>query len=131
MPDNAVSDVIYSNSKGFFRYNYNRSRLEFLNNETRLVVQTWEMPVDQWEYLPSQRQYCENIVNEAIKQHAIQSAKKQKYKLIFKISAVITVILGAIDLYLYLNDDINWNILIASTISFAVASSSYYKSKEI
>lgn len=131
MPDNAVSDVIYSNSKGFFRYNYNRSRLEFLNNETRLVVQTWEMPVDPWESLPSQRQYCENIVNEAIKQHAIQSAKKQKYKLIFKISAVITVILGAIDLYLYLNDDINWNILIASTISFAVASSSYYKSKEI
>ncbi len=131
MPDNTVSDVIYSNSKGFFRYNYNQSRLEFLNNETKLVVQTWEIPVDQWEALPSQRQYCENIVNEAIKQHAIQSAKKQKYKLIFKISAVITVILGAIDLYLYLNDDINWNILIASTISFAVASSTYYKSKEI
>lgn len=131
MPDNAVSDVIYSNAKGFFRYNYNQSRLEFLNNETKLVVQTWEIPVDQWESLPSQQQYCENIVNEAIKQHAIQSAKKQKYKLIFKISAVITVILAAIDLYLYLNDDINWNILIASTISFAVASSSYYKSKEI
>ena len=123
MPDNAVSDVIYSNSKGFFRYNYNQSRLEFLNNETKLVVQTWEIPADQWESLPSQRQYCENIVNEAIKQHAIQSAKKQKYKLIFKISAVITVILGVIDLYLYLNDDINWNILIAAIISFAVASS--------
>lgn len=131
MPDNAVSDVIYSNSKGFFRYNYNQSRLEFLNNETKLVVQTWEIPADQWESLPSQRQYCENIVNEAIKQHAIQSAKKQKYKLIFKISAVITVILGVIDLYLYLNDDINWNILIAAIISFAVASSSYYKTKEI
>lgn len=75
IPNNAVSDVIYSNSKGFFRYNYNQSRLEFLNNETKLVVQTWEIPVDHWESLPPQRQYCENIVNEAIKQHAIQSAK--------------------------------------------------------
>lgn len=46
MPDNAVSDVIYSNSKGFFRYNYNHSRLEFLNKETKLIVQTWEIPVD-------------------------------------------------------------------------------------
>lgn len=131
MPDNAVSDVIYSNSKGFFRYNYNQSRLEFLNSETKLIVQIWEIPPDQWDSLPSQRQYCENIVNEAIKQQAIRFEERQKFKLIFKITAVITIILGAIELYLYLNDDINWNILFASTISFAVASSSYYKSKEI
>ena len=131
MPDNAVSDVIYSNSKGFFRYNYNQYRLEFLNSETKLIVQIWEIPPDQWDSLPSQRQYCENIVNEAIKQQAIRSEERQKFKIIFKITAVITFILGAIELYLYLNDDINWNILFASTISFAVASSSYYKSKEI
>lgn len=131
MQVNNISEPVYSNSKGWFRYNYNQSRLEFLNNKTRLVVQTWEIPVDQWEALPSQRQYCENIVIEANKQYAIKQQKKQKYQFIFKISAVLTVILAAIDLYLYLNDDINWTILIGCVISFIVASSSYCRSKEI
>lgn len=131
MSDINVSGAVYSTSNGWFRYNYSQSRLEFLNNATRLVIQIWEIPVDQWESLPSKRQYCENIVNEAMRQHSIQSAEKQKYKLIFKVSAVIAVILGVIDAYLYLNNDINWNILNVSLISTAVAITSYYKSKEI
>lgn len=136
MPDisNApsVSGVIFSNSIGWFRYNYDRSRLEFLNNETKLVVQSWELPIDQWMDLPSQRLYCENIFNELAKQHSIQLVKKKKYKLVFIISSVITAILGAIDLHMYLNGNLPSGIISSVfIISSAIASLAYYQSKEV
>lgn len=131
MPDNTVSDVIFSIPEGWFLYNYNQSRLEFLSNETKLVLQTWEIPIDQWQALPSQRRYCESIVNEAIQQQVNLQQSKQKYQLIFKISAFATVVLSAIDLYFYFNHDLNWGVLNCSIIAFGIASYSYHRSKEI
>ncbi len=128
----SVSGVVFSNSIGWFRYNYDRSRLEFLNNETKLVVQSWELPTDQWMDLPSQRLYCENIFNESVKQHSIQLAKKKKYKLVFIISSIITAILGAIDLHMYLNWNLTSGIISSGfIISFAIAATAYYQYKEV
>lgn len=73
-----VSEPVFSNGKGWFRYNYDQSRLEFLSNETKMIIQTWAIPIDQWESLTSKEDYCENIVNQVHKQRMVNQQKYQQ-----------------------------------------------------
>ena len=114
MMTNNVSESIFSNSVGWFRYNYDENRLEFLNHNTKLVVQTWGIPIDQWEALPSQRAYCENIVNEANQQVQNQTATKNQVLVMFVISAIIAIVLW----YLSLTDVIKWYDHTATIITY-------------
>lgn len=126
-----VSEAVYSTSQGWFRYNYDQSRLEFLSHKTKVVLYTWAIPADQWESLQSKRQYCENIVIEANQQKAKEQNAKRGNSLIFIISAIITVVLTIIFLYEYFNNiTLNYDVLIAGwIISFGIASSTYWKYK--
>ncbi|MCR4563120.1 MAG: hypothetical protein K5755_00565 [Clostridiales bacterium] len=72
MQSNNVSSPIIANEIGWFRYNYDKNRLEFINDDTKMVVQFWDIPIDQWESLPSKRTYCENIINSANRQEKQQ-----------------------------------------------------------
>ena len=108
------SEPIFSNSTGWFRYNYDENRLEFLNHNTKLVECTWEIPVDQWEALPSQQEYCENIVKEANEQMQKQTSMKNLVLFLFIVSAIVAVVLW----YLSITDVIKWNNHFATTISY-------------
>ena len=114
MATSKVSESIFSNSTGFFRYNYDENRLEFLNHHTKLVVQTWDIPPDQWEALPSQQEYCENIVKEANQQMQHQAAAKDRVLIIFVISAIVSAVLW----YLSLTDVIKWYDHFATVITY-------------
>lgn len=92
MQRNNVSEAICSTSTGWFRYNYDENRLEFLNHDTKLVVQTWSIPADQWEALPSQQEYCENIVNQAQNQATTHQKRKEQRRILFVVSAIIAVV---------------------------------------
>ena len=136
---NNVSEPVFANSKGWFRYNYDQSCLEFLEHETKLVVCTWVIPVNQWNELPSQREYCENIIREANRQVQSEMVANQREKarvlLMCKISAVVAVICGCIDAYLFLSDTVadyrlEGFVSVIGVIAFAIASSSYWKFKE-
>ncbi len=63
-----VSIPIYTQSNGFYRYNYEKERLEFINNQTKVVAFFREIPLDQWEVLPSHEAYCREITEAANKQ---------------------------------------------------------------
>lgn len=89
MKTSNVSEPIFSNSTGWFRYNYDENRLEFLNHNTKLVVHTWDIPADQWEALPSQQEYCENIIK---KEEQKQSATKSRALTTLIISSIIAVV---------------------------------------
>lgn len=114
MKTSNVSEPIFSNSIGWFRYNYDENRLEFLNNDTKLVVQTWSIPTDQWEALPSQQEYCENIVKEADQQVQNLAVAKNKFTIIFIISAIIAGVMW----YLSLTDVIKWDNHFATIITY-------------
>lgn len=114
MTTNNVSESIFTNSAGWFRYNYDENRLEFLSHNTKLVVETWSIPVDQWEALPSQQTYCENIVKEANQQIQNQAATKNKVLIIFIVSAIVSAVLW----YLSTTDVIKWNNHLATIISY-------------
>lgn len=109
-----VSEPILSISIGWFRYNYDESRLELLNHNTKLVVQTWSIPIDQWEALPSQQAYCENIVNEATQQIQNQNATKNRVSVVFIVSAIIAAVLW----YLQFTDVIKWYNHTATVIGY-------------
>lgn len=113
MATNNVSDSVFSNSVGWFRYNYDENRLEFLNHNTKLVVQTWSIPADQWEALPSQQAYCENIIKEANQQIQNQAATKNIVTIIFVISAIVAAVLW----YFSLTDVIKWYNHLATVIT--------------
>ena len=68
-----VSAPIHTQTNGFYRYNYERERLEFINNE-KVIAFFREIPLDQWENLPSQADYCRNITEQATEQ--LRSEKK-------------------------------------------------------
>lgn len=114
MATSNVSDPIFSNSTGWFRYNYDENRLEFLNHNTKLVTHTWSIPVDQWEALPSQQEYCENIIKEANQQMQNQAAMKNRVLIIFIASAIVAAVLW----YLSLTDVIKWYDHFASIITY-------------
>lgn len=114
MATNNVSESVFSNSVGWFRYNYDENRLEFLNHNTKLVVQTWSIPVDQWEALPSQQAYCENIIKEANQQIQNQAATKNIVTIIFVISAIVAAVLW----YFSLTDVIKWYNHLATVITY-------------
>ena len=61
-----VSIPIHIQPNGFYRYNYTKERLEFINNQTKVVDFFREIPIDQWESILSHEEYCINITNEAI-----------------------------------------------------------------
>ena len=114
MATSNVSEPVFSNSTGWFRYNYDESRLEFLNHNTKLVMHTWSIPADQWEMLPSQQEYCESIVKEAQNQAAAKQRAKDRVLIIFVISAIISAALW----YLSLTDVIKWNDHFATVITY-------------
>ena len=114
MAINNVSEPVFSNSVGWFRYNYDENRLEFLNHNTKLVVQTWSIPLDQWEALPSQQAYCENIIKEANQQIQNQAATKNIVTIIFVISAIVAAVLW----YFSLTDVIKWYNHLATVITY-------------
>lgn len=87
-----VSEPICSTTNGWFRYNYDENRLEFLNHNTKLVVQVWSIPADQWEALPSQKEYCENIVREAENQAVTNQKSRSHLLTISVIMAIIAVV---------------------------------------
>lgn len=62
-----VSIPIYTQTNGFYRYNYEKERLEFINNE-KVIAFFREIPLDQWEDLPSHVDYCKNITEQANEQ---------------------------------------------------------------
>lgn len=127
-----ASEPIYSNPKGWFRYNYDISRLEFLDNETKMIIRIWEIPAEQWENLPSQWQYCKNIVDGEAKEEAIRQQKKQKYQICFGISLFISVIFDSILTYEWIIDSIglSYKILPLAIISSAAAALFYGLYKE-
>lgn len=114
METSNVSEPIFSNSTGWFRYNYDENRLEFLNHNTKLVVRTWNIPVDQWKVLPSQQEYCENIVMEENQQIQNKAATKNLVLIIFVVSAIVAAVMW----YLSLTDVIKWYDHFATVISY-------------
>lgn len=60
--DTGVTEPVYSTEIGFFRYNFEKECLEFINYQTKIVACVWNIPSDQWNSLPSQEQYCADIV---------------------------------------------------------------------
>lgn len=110
-----VSNPIYSVPTGWFRYNYDRNCLEFLNYDTRLVVQTWGIPVDQWETLPSKQEYCKNLIDEANQKAQNLNANKKIIKFIFILSAGLSIALW----YLSITKVIKWYDHFATAIQFA------------
>lgn len=83
-----VSSPVVANQNGWFRYNYGENRLEFVNSETKMVVQVWNIPLDQWENLPSKRGYCENILKQADRVR-----KKDKNRAILYVIILIVIFL--------------------------------------
>lgn len=83
-----VSKPVYSNDVGFFRYNFEKECLEFINHQTRMVAQIWNVPRDQWDKLPSQEQYCEDIVD----QETENATKFQKGKKKIERATVLCII---------------------------------------
>lgn len=118
MATNNVSEPIFSNSTGWFRYNYDDNLLESLNHDAKLVIQTWNIPADQWEALPSQREYCENIVKEANQQMQEQAATKDRVLILFIVSAIVAAVLW----YLSLTDVIKWYNHFATIITYLFTS---------
>lgn len=72
-----VSIPIYSHNVGFYRYNYEKEQLEFINHQTKVVTAFWEIPLDQWENIPSHEAYCKSITKEADKNIEMQTAAKE------------------------------------------------------
>ena len=133
MENRGVSEPIYSNTKGWFRYNYDIGRLEFLNNQTKTVVRIWRIPVDQWEALPSQQQYCENIVNQANEQQRRRREKQEKYQPIFVIALLVVVVcfvIMALELLGLKAFTLTFKIWPLTAISVAVAAWAYCKYKD-
>lgn len=92
MQTSNVSEPILSTSNGWFRYNFDENRLEFLNHNTKLVMQTWDIPIDQWEALPSQKAYCEHIVWETENQTATNKKQKNKLGIIGVVAVIIAIV---------------------------------------
>ncbi len=86
---NSVSSPIAANQYGWFRYNYGENRLEFVSNETKMVVQVWNIPLDQWENLPSKRGYCENILRQYDKQVTAQKQTNAISVVVLVISVIV------------------------------------------
>lgn len=91
MQTSNVSEPICSTNNGWFRYNYDENRLEFINQNTKLVVQVWQIPADQWEALPSQKEYCENIVQKEENQTVANQKSKSQLLIISIIMAIIAI----------------------------------------
>lgn len=87
----------------FLRY-YKLNRLEFLNNETKLVIHVWEIPTDQWNALPNQYRYCESIVNEAKKTDTIRKQNRDRYRTLLIIFAIPALILNSVYIFKCLSD---------------------------
>lgn len=92
MQTSNVSEPILSTSNGWFRYNFDENRLEFLNHNTKLVMQTWDIPTDQWKALPSQKEYCEHIIQETENQTATNKKQKNKLGIIGVVAIIIAII---------------------------------------
>ncbi len=103
MIDKEISAPVYSNAAGWFRYNYKLNRLEFLNNETKLVLHVWEIPADQWDALPNQYQYCESIVNEAKKANTIRKQSRDKYKTLAMFFLIPALVLNSVYIFKWLS----------------------------
>lgn len=88
-----VSEAIYSIAGGWFRYNYEKGRLEFIEQETKTVAFIREIPVDQWELLPSKSDYCKSIVD--AENRRVQNVEKNISRIVkaFGIAAVICAFL--------------------------------------
>lgn len=84
-----VSEPIYSHENGFYRYNYEIEQLEFIDHQTKTVTGFWKIPLDQWQTMPSQVDYCKKITENANKELA--EARKRRAK---AISVAIAVIVG-------------------------------------
>lgn len=87
-----VSDPIYTQVNGIYRYNYTQERLEFINSQTRIIAAFWNIPRDQWEAIPSQAEYCKNITERSNKLVADEQ-KKKKRLIIAGVIAVIAFII--------------------------------------
>lgn len=93
--ENKVSEPVLSHSGGWFRYNYEKEQLEFINQETKAVTFTRDIPKDQWEILPSQHDYCQQIVDEANAEIAAKQ-KSAKRQIIIALIPIIVVIVVAL-----------------------------------
>lgn len=74
---------------GWFRYNYDKERLEFIDRKSRIVSQIWNIPKDQWDALPSHSEYCKSIL-QAEKE---ERKKNKKYIKNFVIVVILLFIL--------------------------------------
>jgi|GEM_PF-2155834 len=88
---NNVSSPIAANQYGWFRYNYDQNRLEFINDETKTVAQTWDIPADQWERIPSKREYCENILRQYDRHATAQKQTNAISVVVLVISVIVAV----------------------------------------
>ena len=92
MQTSNASEPILSTSNGWFRYNYDEKRLEFLNHNTKLVIQTWDIPIDQWEALPSQKAYCEHIVRKTENQTKTNRKTRSQMSIIGVVAVIIAIV---------------------------------------
>lgn len=92
MQTSNISESILSTSTGWFRYNYDEKRLEFINHNTKLVTLTWDIPIDQWEALPSQKEYCEHIVQKAKNQTESDRKSRSKLSIIGTVAVIIAIV---------------------------------------
>lgn len=117
--DTGIFEPVYSTDIGFFRYNFEKECLEFINHQTKMVAEVWNIPRDQWEGLPSQAEYCENIVDQENK--AVFLARKKVKKIV---RSYIFIIIGwFVSLYMLVNFGGNlgeWSISIALVIWLVV-----------
>ena len=131
-----ISSPIAANEIGWLRYNYSQNRLEFINNETRTIIQVWEIPIDQWENIPSKREYCESIINN-IDQYSKQKRKTKSSAIgVLFVSVVVSIICWAF-LYDYLYEyemffGTNYNVVncVAGCVAIISAVTSLFKIKQ-
>lgn len=87
-----VSIPIYTQENGFYRYNYEKERLEFINSE-KVIAFTREIPLDQWEDLPSHEDYCRNITEQANEQVRLEQRASKRTPIIYVLLVFIAPVL--------------------------------------
>ncbi len=126
MQTSNVSEPILSTANGWFRYNFDENRLEFLNHNTKLIMQTWSIPIDQWEALPSQKAYCEQIVQKAENQTETNRKTRSRLSIIGAVAVIIAIICFLSCRKEMTNDHWIW-ILVVFSVAVPIGSSALSK----
>ena len=54
-----LSEIIYEDNIGFFKYNYDLERLELFDRQSCKVSRFWEISKELWGKIPFRREYCQ------------------------------------------------------------------------